>query len=60
MLALEKLLECDEISFRSYLSLVADSPHEVIEFVELFCSETNQHDLGSTSRLRLLLLICEG
>lgn len=38
MLALEKLLECDEISFRSYLSLVADSPHEVIEFVELFCS----------------------
>ncbi|UNI18426.1 hypothetical protein JDV02_004696 [Purpureocillium takamizusanense] len=44
----EKLLQYDEYSFRSYLRSVIGWPHEVIEFVELFCSQTNQYDLGFT------------
>lgn len=44
----EKLLEYDEFSFRAYLRLVAGWPHEVIEFVELMCSQTNQYDLSFT------------
>ena len=44
----EKLLEHDESSFRSYLRRVAGWPHEVVEFVELFCSQTNQFDLSFT------------
>ena len=42
----EKLLDYDELSFRNYLRLIAGWPHEVIEFVELFCSQTNQYHLG--------------
>ncbi|KAM6485694.1 hypothetical protein HDV62DRAFT_403108 [Trichoderma sp. SZMC 28011] len=44
----EKLLKYDEYSFRAYLRLVVGWPHEVIEFVELFCSQTNQYDLSFT------------
>ncbi|KAF2719789.1 FAD/NAD(P)-binding domain-containing protein [Polychaeton citri CBS 116435] len=44
----QKLLKYDEFSFRAYLRLVAEWPHEVIEFVELFCSQTNQYDLSFT------------
>ena len=44
----KQLLEYDEYSFRAYLRLVAEWPHEVIEFVELFCSQTNQYDLSFT------------
>ncbi|KAF5661102.1 major facilitator superfamily transporter [Fusarium heterosporum] len=43
-----KLLEYDEYSFRAYLRSVVGWPHEVIEFVELFCSQTNQYDLSFT------------
>ncbi|OAA62218.1 Amine oxidase [Cordyceps fumosorosea ARSEF 2679] len=44
----EELLEYDEYSFRAYLRVVARWPHEVIEFVELLCSQTNQYDLSFT------------
>lgn len=44
----EKLLKYDEYSFRAYLRLIAEWPHEVVEFVELFCSQTNQYDLSFT------------
>jgi phytoene dehydrogenase-like protein len=44
----QKLLKYDEYSFRIYLRLVAGWPHEVIDFVELFCSQTNQYDLSFT------------
>ncbi|KAK8874883.1 flavin-containing amine oxidase [Apiospora arundinis] len=44
----EKLLQFDEYSFRTYLRSVVGWPHEVIEFVELFCSQTNQYDLSFT------------
>ena len=44
----QKLLDYDEFSFRAYLRLVVGWPHEVIEFVELFCSQTNQYDLSFT------------
>ncbi|KAK8092475.1 FAD/NAD(P)-binding domain-containing protein [Apiospora kogelbergensis] len=44
----EKLLQFDEYSFRNYLRSVVGWPHEVIEFVELFCSQTNQYDLSFT------------
>ncbi|KAH7182312.1 uncharacterized protein B0J16DRAFT_270721 [Fusarium flagelliforme] len=43
-----KVLMYDEYSFRAYLRSVAGWPHEVIEFVELFCSQTNQYDLSFT------------
>ncbi|KAF5532972.1 amino acid oxidase [Fusarium napiforme] len=43
-----KLLQYDEYSFRAYLRSVAGWPHQVIEFVELFCSQTNQYDLSFT------------
>ncbi|KAI0121340.1 hypothetical protein BJ170DRAFT_661203 [Xylariales sp. AK1849] len=43
-----KLLEYDEFSFRAYLPLIAGWPHEVIEFVELLCSQTNQYELSFT------------
>lgn len=44
----EKVLQYDELSFRNYLRLVAKWPHDVIEFVELMCSQTNQFDLSFT------------
>jgi phytoene dehydrogenase-like protein len=44
----EELLQYDEFSFRVYLRVVVGWPHEVIEFVELFCSQTNQYDLSFT------------
>lgn len=44
----QKLLEYDEYSFRAYLRLIIGWPHEIIEFVELFCSQTNQYDLSFT------------
>lgn len=44
----QDLLKYDEYSFRAYLRLIADWPHEVVEFVELFCSQTNQYDLSFT------------
>lgn len=44
----EKLLQYDEYSFRAYLRAVVGWPHEVVEFVELFCSQTNQYDLSFT------------
>ncbi|KAI0016222.1 hypothetical protein F4780DRAFT_703630 [Xylariomycetidae sp. FL0641] len=44
----QRLLEYDELSFRAYLRLVAGWPHEVIEYVELLCSQTNQYDLSFT------------
>ena len=43
-----KLLQYDEYSFRAYLRSIVGWPHEVIEFVELFCSQTNQYDLSFT------------
>ncbi|OJJ61036.1 hypothetical protein ASPSYDRAFT_87596 [Aspergillus sydowii CBS 593.65] len=42
----EKVMEYDMMSFRSYLHLVLKWPHEVIEFVELMSSQTNQYDLS--------------
>lgn len=44
----EKLLQFDEYSFPTYLRSVVGWPYEVIEFVELFCSQTNQYDLSFT------------
>ncbi|KAI1171031.1 hypothetical protein F4777DRAFT_594441 [Nemania sp. FL0916] len=44
----EELLKYDEYSFRAYLRHVVGWPHEVVEFVELFCSQTNQYDLSFT------------
>ncbi|KAI0134028.1 putative flavin-containing amine oxidase [Xylariales sp. AK1849] len=44
----EKLLEYDEYSFRHYLRAHAKWPHEVVEYVELLCSQTNQYDLSFT------------
>lgn len=43
-----QLLRFDEISFRTYLRFVVGWPHEVIEFVELMNSQTNQYDLSFT------------
>ena len=43
-----ELLRWDEISFRTYLRFVEGWPHEVIEFVELINSQTNQYDLSFT------------
>lgn len=44
----EELLKYDEFSFRAYLRLHARWPHQVIEFIELMCSQTNQFDLSFT------------
>lgn len=44
----KQLLTFDEISFRTYLRFVVGWPHEVIEFVELMNSQTNQYDLSFT------------
>ncbi|KAK9772550.1 putative Amine oxidase domain-containing protein [Seiridium cardinale] len=44
----QKLLKYDEFSFRAYLRFIAKWSHELIEFVELFCSQTNQYDLSFT------------
>jgi monoamine oxidase len=43
-----QLLRFDEISFRTYLRFVVGWPHEVVEFVELMNSQTNQYDLSFT------------
>ncbi|KAI0872140.1 hypothetical protein GGS24DRAFT_491700 [Hypoxylon argillaceum] len=43
-----ELLKYDEYSFRAYLRSIVGWPHEVVEFVELFCSQTNQYDLSFT------------
>lgn len=43
-----QLLRFDEISFRMYLRLIVEWPHEVIEFVELMNSQTNKYDLSFT------------
>ena len=43
-----QLLTHDELSFRQYLRLVPRWPHEVIDFVELMSSQTNQYDLSFT------------
>lgn len=43
-----KLLKYDEYSFRTYLRFVSGWPHEVIDFVELMASQTNQYDLSFT------------
>lgn len=40
------VVKFDEWSFRRYLSSVAQWPHEVIDFVEMMTSQTNQFDLG--------------
>ena len=44
----QALLEYDEFSFRAFLRLEAQWAHEVVDFVELFCSQTNQFDLSFT------------
>lgn len=41
-----QISQYDVISFRAYLHLVAGWPHEVIDFVELMTSQTNQFDLS--------------
>ncbi|KAH7351060.1 hypothetical protein BKA65DRAFT_593892 [Rhexocercosporidium sp. MPI-PUGE-AT-0058] len=43
----QKLLKYDEYSFRRYLR-AEGWPHEVIEYVELMNSQTNQYDLSFT------------
>lgn len=43
-----QLLRFDEVSFRTYLRFVVGWPHEVVEFVELMNSQTNQYDLSFT------------
>ncbi|KAI9837664.1 MAG: hypothetical protein M1837_002924 [Sclerophora amabilis] len=44
----QRVLQYDEFSFRAYLRVVARWPDEVIEFVELMNSQTNQYDLSFT------------
>ncbi|KAI0555253.1 hypothetical protein F4679DRAFT_522868 [Xylaria curta] len=44
----QELLKYDEYSFRAYLRSIVGWPHEVVEFVELFCSQSNQYDLSFT------------
>lgn len=41
-----KVMEYDMMSFRAYLATIQRWPHEVIEFVELMTSQTNQYDLS--------------
>lgn len=43
-----QLMEYDEYSFRAYLRFVSGWPHEVIDFVEMMASQTNQYDLSFT------------
>lgn len=43
-----QLLAYDELSFRAYLRIIAKWPYEVIEFVELILSQTNQYHLSFT------------
>ncbi|KAF7179907.1 hypothetical protein CNMCM7691_008959 [Aspergillus felis] len=43
-----QLMQLDEMSFRTYLRFVVGWPHEVIEFVEMINSQTNQYDLSCT------------
>ena len=40
----QEILRYDDMSFRHYLRTVALLPHEVIDFVELIQSQTNQYD----------------
>ncbi|KAL5356408.1 flavin-containing amine oxidoreductase-domain containing protein [Aspergillus floccosus] len=44
----KRVLQYDELSFRQYLRQVAQWPHEVIDFVEMMTSQTNQYDLSFT------------
>ena len=44
----EELLHHDDMSFRTYLRYIVKWPHEVIDFVELMTSQTNQYDLSFT------------
>jgi monoamine oxidase len=44
----EELLHHDDMSFRMYLRYIIKWPHEVIDFVELMTSQTNQYDLSFT------------
>ncbi|KAL2848183.1 hypothetical protein BJY01DRAFT_234039 [Aspergillus pseudoustus] len=39
-------LQFDELSFRQYLRQVTKWPHEVIDFVEMMTSQTNQYDFS--------------
>ncbi|KAE8167779.1 major facilitator superfamily domain-containing protein [Aspergillus tamarii] len=41
-----EIMKYDTLSFRSYLALVQQWPHEVIDFVELMTSQSNQYDLS--------------
>lgn len=43
-----QVMEYDEISFRTYLRFVAGWPNEVVDFVEMMASQTNQYDLSFT------------
>ncbi|KAL4876609.1 hypothetical protein BJY04DRAFT_210519 [Aspergillus karnatakaensis] len=42
----QSALQFDELSFRQYLRHVIRWPHEVIDFVEMRTSQTNQYDLS--------------
>ncbi|KNG86321.1 putative flavin-containing amine oxidase [Aspergillus nomiae NRRL 13137] len=42
------VLQYDEMSFRQYLRQVVQWPHQVIDFVEMMTSQTNQYDLSFT------------
>ena len=42
------LLKYDELSFRTYLRFVSGWPHEVVDFVEMMSSQSNQYDLSFT------------
>lgn len=44
----EDVLQYDELSFRQYLRQIVQWPHEVIDFVEMMTSQTNQYDLSFT------------
>lgn len=43
-----EVLRYDEFSFRAYLRAIEGWPHELIEFVEMMMSQTNQYDLSFT------------
>lgn len=43
-----EVLRYDELTFRQYLHDVAKWPHQVIDFVELVMSQTNQYDQSFT------------
>lgn len=44
----EHVLQYDGLSFRQYLWQIVHWPHEVIDFVEMMTSQTNQYDLSFT------------